>query len=145
MPNAETERRDIRQESEADHKARADRLHALSLAAAAGSLFYLIGLEELLPPEVSQCPWAIRTAWYMAYLSVTFGSIHLWLEMFLPIHAANLATEAAKAVHNMGKEAVLARAKQKISRHLLWGIPVYVHVACLFFVFFFSAIYRFSN
>jgi hypothetical protein len=127
------------------HKELANRLHALSLAGAFGSLFYLMSLEQLLPPATSEAPWALRTAWYFVYLSCVFGSIHLWLEMMLPVHARNMAVEAARDFPTLGEAGVRAQAERKTKRFLMWGIPLFGHVVFLIGVFVFSAIYRFSN
>jgi hypothetical protein len=135
----------IQQKSSVEYKSRADRLHVLSLAAAFGSLFYLIDLEGLLPQISSQNPWAIQIAWYMAYLSCLFGSVHIWLEMLLPFHAANMAAEAMRDFAAIGEDEVRERAVRKTRRFLMWGLPLFGHIACLIGVFLMSAYYRMSN
>jgi len=127
------------------HKELANKLHSLSLAGAFGCLFYLMSLEELLPPATSEASWALRVAWYLVYPSCVLGSIHLWLEMMLPTHARNMAAEAARDLPKLGEAGVCAQAERKTKRFLMWGIPLFAHTAFLIGVFVFSAIYRLSN
>jgi len=131
--------------SSAAHKELANKLHALSLAGAFGSLFYLMSLEQLLPPATSEARWALQVAWYLVYPSCVFGSIHLWLEMMLPIHARNMAAEAARDLPKLGEAGVREQAERKTKRFLMWGLPLFAHTIFLIGVFVFSAFYRFSN
>jgi hypothetical protein len=145
IPTEENTPKAIQQVSFVEHKLRAERLHGLSLAASFGSLFYLIALEELLPPTSSQNSWAIHIAWYMAYLSCLLGSVHIWLEMLLPFHAANMAAEAMRDITAIGEGNVRDRADRKTRRFLMWGLPLFGHIAFLIAVFLLSAFYRVSN
>ena len=110
---------ELEKKSDAHHKELANKFLGLSLAVAFGSLAYLISLEQLLPPVTSGSPLAIQISWCAAYLSAIFGSLHLWLEMLLPLHSYNMAVEAIRDVQKLGYDLVDVRSDRKTRRFLV--------------------------
>jgi len=135
----------LQNQSDAHHKELANKFLALSIAVAYGSLAYLISLEQLLPPATSGGPLAIQIAWCAAYISVVFGSLHLWLEMLLPRHAYNMAVEAIRDMAILSEEEIESRSYQKTQRFLFYGWIHHVHIISLLLVIIASAYYRFYN
>jgi hypothetical protein len=135
----------IREKSWGHYKERSDKLYQLSLAASFGTLFYLLSLEDLLPPATSERIWALQASWYMIYVSCVFGAIQLWLEMLRPLHAAKMTAEAVRDIPKVGEAEVYRRAEKKTNRFFMWGIPVFLHISLLVGTFVFSGFYRFSN
>ena len=127
------------------HKELANKFHGLTTAAAFGTLWYLLDLEQHLPPAASRSPLAIQISWHAAYLSCVFGAIHLWLEMFLPIHAYNAAAKSILDFREFGESEAVRLADRRTRRAMMWGLPAYAHVFFLIAAFVAAAFYKASN
>lgn len=139
------DRATLRDALQSRHKSLADTFHALSLAVAFGSLFFLIELEGLLPPKESDSVCALWSAWVLAYLSCVAGAIHLWLEMMFPLRVWGLAERMPEPNDVWPKDRILKRIESKQAAYQWHGIPCFLHLIFLLGVFVSAAIYRFSN
>lgn len=127
------------------HKSLSDSFHLLSLAVAFGSLFFLIDLEGLVPPENAKCSLALWFAWSSAYLSCVAGSIHLWLEMMFPLRMHGLAEGMPEPNETWPKNRILDHIERRQAAYGWHGILCFLHTILLISFFVSAAIYRFSN
>ena len=127
------------------HKDLANKFHSLTTAAAFGTLWFLLSLEQHLPLADSQNAGALKLSWYAASFSCVFGTVHLFLDMFLPLHSYNIAAKAVREFPTYGAEETSKRAKRRTNRCLMWGIPARLHFLALAVAFLSAGFYRFSN
>jgi hypothetical protein len=126
------------------HVERAREYFRLSLAASYASLFFLIDLEGLLPPQSHNAGWLLHAGWIAAFVSVAAGSLHLTLEMLLPLHNKKLAEDLrGKSFPN--EQAYNAEIDSRIQRNLCWNIFFWAHLICLSLVLPLVCWYKFSN
>ena len=104
------------------HMKRAEELFRLSLAAAYGSLFFLLQLEKLVPLESRNNGNLLHIAWTLSWISILAGTIQLVVDTIAPL--ADIGTVGNLSRKIAAGDFVSERdIDALLERNVLWNIP----------------------